>query len=706
MLRFIWDIETYPNFWSMTVIREDGNHAAQFEISDRKNETQKLLNALRWFAKNKIDLVGFNNLGFDYPILHKMMYIAANYRAIHQETDSFLFSYDQLYLLAQEQIDSFRGPFGNTIREAEILIPQVDLYKIHHFDNAAKSTSLKMLQFNMRSDSIEELPFPVGTVLTDEQKDIVLKYNLHDVTETLKFYKHSLDAINFREKLSESLGFNVINFNDTKIGKEYFAKKLEERLPGICYGYENGRRQLRQTKREFIDIKEVLFDYYDFKRPEFIAVLDWFKAQRITETKGVFSDIEEHDLLDVAKYAELKSKRNKLPGEPSAETEAKFLKDRPCGWISKEQLKAKKKGEFQYSYWKNWRVAETLNVVVDGFRFDFGTGGIHGSKSFEVIKADEEYEIVDADVSSMYPNIGISNRVYPKHLSEAFCDIYQDVYNQRKSYPKGTPENAVMKLALNGVYGDSNNKFSPFYDPAYTMAITINGQLSLCLLSERLLTIEGLEIIQVNTDGVTVKLPRSKRKEYDEICAKWQKDVKLELEFADYKAMYIRDVNNYLAVYTNGKVKRKGAYQYEGLGWHQNHSALVVPKAAEAVILHGVDLEKYIKDHADDYDFMLRTKVDRSSRLVMVYDNAEIEQQRICRYYASKSGGNLIKIMKPLAGKTDDRRMNVESGWKVQTCNNIVDFNRIDIDYDYYIAQARKLLILEKGEDDGTDDDE
>ena len=54
-----------------------------------------------------------------------------------------------------------------------------------------------------------------------------------------------------------------------------------------------------------IKIKDCLFDYYDFTRPEFIAIHEWFKKQIITETKGVFSDIEEHLLGDVAKYAEM-----------------------------------------------------------------------------------------------------------------------------------------------------------------------------------------------------------------------------------------------------------------------------------------------------------------------------------------------------------------------------------------------------------------
>jgi hypothetical protein len=68
-------------------------------------------------------------------------------------------------------------------------------------------------------------------------------------------------------------------------------------------------------------------------------------------------------------------------------------------------------------------------------------------------------------------------------------------------------------------------------------------------LAEKLLNIEGLSIVQVNTDGITVKLPHRKVTEYESICAAWQKQVGLELEFVRYSKMFIRDCNNYIAVY-------------------------------------------------------------------------------------------------------------------------------------------------------------
>jgi hypothetical protein len=341
-----------------------------------------------------------------------------------------------------------------------------------------------------------------------------------------------------------------------------------------------------------------------------------------------------------------------------------------------------------------WKEADNLNAVVDGFRFDFGTGGIHGSVENTIVESDDEYIIIDADVSSMYPNVAIANRVYPKHLSEKFCDIYEDVYEQRKSYPKGTSENAMLKLALNGVYGDSNNQFSPFYDPQYTMSITINGQLSLCFLAEKLLQIRNLEIIQINTDGITVRCPRKYRRWYDTLCKQWQEEVGLELEFVEYSKMLLRDVNNYIAVYTNSKVKRKGAYQYEGLGWHQDQGSLIIPKAAEAHMLHGIDIEEYVRSNANNvHDFMMRTKVPRSSSLVLVLDDGtEVKQQNICRYYASTDGGKLVKIMPPLTPEQEPRRIGIGTDYLVKTCNNMKDFGN-DIDFSYYVDEAKKLLI-------------
>lgn len=677
---WVYDIETYPNVFTFCAVNFDDTERVSFECSVRRNDIAQLFAFLEQLRKNKHYMVGFNNLDFDYPVIHDLLSVSNKAITVGGRTVAV-----RAYKKAMALINS-EEKFGKRIKAKDEHVRQIDLFKINHFDNKARSTGLKSLEFNMRSDNIEDLPFDVGTVLEDEQIDVLLKYNMHDVKETLKFLKLNTSQIEFRQVLTEKYKKDFLNHNDTKIGKDYFIMRLEQEMPGSVYK----KGGVNQTKREYIDIGECLFSYYDFKHPAFQAVLEWFGRQRITETKGVFGDLPEYVLGDVAKYAHTYTKKKKIDSEATFE---KLKEDMPLSWLERRELKAKKAGVNLFSLLYCYNFADNLNVVVDGFRFDFGTGGIHGSVESSIVREDDDYCIIDADVASMYPNIAIANRVFPEHLSERFCDIYSDVYEQRKSYPKGSPENAMLKLALNGVYGDSNNPYSAFYDPKYTMSITINGQLSLCLLAEKLLTIKGLTMVQVNTDGVTVKLPRNKRDEYDAICRKWQEQVGLELEFAEYSAMFIRDCNNYVAVYTNGKVKRKGVYQYEGLGWHQDHSAMVVAKAVEAQMLNGVSVRTFIHNHDNIYDFMLRAKVPRSSRLVLVKDNVDHPLQNTCRYYMSRNGGRMVKIMPPIEEDGDLRRISIAAEYNVKACNDITAFDG-DIDVRYYVDEALKLVVV------------
>ncbi len=290
------------------------------------------------------------------------------------------------------------------------------------------------------------------------------------------------------------------------------------------------------------------------------------------------------------------------------------------------------------------------------------------------------------DVTSLYPSIAIEHGHYPEHLGQSFVEVYRDLRTQRVGYKKGTAENAMLKLALNGVYGKSNDKFSIFYDPKFTMTITLGGQMMISLLADRL-TQREFRIIQINTDGVTVYIRRADKWMLDAICAQWQKETKLSLEYAEYSMMAIRDVNNYLALKTNGEVKRKGAYEYE-TEWHQDGSALVVPKVAEKVLLEGAPIRETVENWPDKMDFMCRVKVPRSSQLVG--DGKPLPN--MTRYYIAKGGVNLTKIMPPLKGKTEWRRISVESGWTVCPCNHIKDAV-LPIDYEWYIREVEKLTL-------------
>ena len=368
----------------------------------------------------------------------------------------------------------------------------------------------------------------------------------------------------------------------------------------VCYERKPGRRRApRQTIRSGIVVRDLIFPYIEFKRPECVQVLSRFQNSKI------------------------------LAAKPGALSE--------------------------------------ISCTLDGFRFDFGVGGIHGSLSKKIVRADDDHVIIDADVTSLYPSIAIENGLYPEHLGKRFVTVYGGLREARAKYAKGTAENAALKLALNATYGNSNNAWSPMYDPRYTMAITINGQLLLLMLAERLLEDAGVSLIQINTDGLTARVHKDSQQRFADVCAEWERLTRLNLEYKLYDMIAVRDVNNYLARDIAGNIKRKGAYDYptpeEPIGtapsgpraWHGDQSAMVIQMAAEANILDGCNVADFIDSHDNKFDFMLRAKCPRASQLVFDPEFLAEPLQRITRYYAATHdavSAAIVKRSPPVEGAT------------------------------------------------------
>ena len=623
----ITDVESYPNFFCVGFLPADHDGlGVQFEISERVNHSQQLFKHLIEFHKSGARMIGFNNMGYDWPMFHAFLNGAQTAWELYQVTQRIIKS------------DRFDSIIWNP------MIPQIDLHMLNHFDNRAKATSLKTIEFVMRSRSIEDLPFPPGTILTPEQMNIVLKYNGHDITETKGFAKLNREAIKFREQI----GPHALNWNDTKIGTKHFIRKLEE--AGIpCF---NADRSPRQTLHpQGVVLADVIFPWITFQRPELRELHQDLLSQRVTQTKGGYK----------------------------------------------------------------------RTVDLDGFKFDIGMGGIHGSVHRQVITGQNT---LDIDVTGYYPSLSIRHRFFPAHLGEEFCDIYGGVKESRKQYAKGTPLNTTVKLSMNAVFGNSNNHYSSFFDTAYMLKTTINGQLLQCMIAEAFLALPGVRLIQMNTDGLTIQYPDAVRFDIEQILDWWESVTGMELEPVLYRRMFIRDVNNYIAEGVDGKVKRKGAYEYKKQFW-QNHSGLVIPRAVEAYLLEDIDYEDFLHAHDDPFDFLMLAKAPRGSRLEL--GNGQ-PLQKHTRYYISTDGERLVKVMPPLAGKTGERRIGIHTegqgtilgerknyqcsvcgerftkksdaeahnaelhSWKITPCN-VFDGDLTGIDYRYYIKEVEKLLI-------------
>ncbi len=650
---YVYDLETFKDQFLFSGKFAGAAESQTFEISRRKNQRTELLSWLSYLQNCQAVLVGYNNVSFDYTILHSLL------------TNPYMFTEKSAHQLAQQVIGYQGSGYNpNTIRMGDRILPQADLLKVNHFDNPNKRTSLKALQFAMRSPSVEDLPFAHDADLTDEQMDLMIAYNLHDVLETERFFFKCEHLFKIRQELLENgvLSGDVLNFSDVKLGTEYLVRKIGR---AKCY---NGSEP-RQTIRDCIEFKDIILPKIFFRTEQFQEVLNWFNSQKI--------------------------------------------------WVQSEER-------------------PKLEVTLAGIQFHFGVGGVHASVENKYYESTETHVIRDIDVAGMYVAVAIANNFYPEHLGQDFVTAYKQLQSDRKLYKKGTAMNLILKLAGNGAFGNSNNQYSPFYDPKYTFSVTLNGQLQLLQLAELLSLIPGLEIIQANTDGITAYLPRSIAYLFDLWKSDWEINSGLKLEDVEYSKMWIRDVNNYLAIDTKGNVKRKGAYWYpiteddyhgsSGSNWNKDFSNMSAQKGIEAVLTLGCATEDIVKLIVDPFDFMLRYKTTGDSKVFI----GERQMLKTVRYYVSTAGEKMTKVTPPKgemgtwkrknglsdgeynkivstlpAGAWDERVhtknkskyttriMSIENGRLVKECNKAEKFNWNDVDYSYYIDEINKLRIGE-----------
>jgi hypothetical protein len=529
----------------------------------------------------------------------------------------------------------------------------IDLYKLNHWDNPAKKSSLKWIQYSMDWYNIQEMPIHHTTsITTQEQLDTIIQYCINDVKSTAKIYELSKSQIALRKALTKEYDIDMFSASEPRISKLLFLHFLTKKT-----GMSKWELNQLRTRREIIDIGSIILPYIKFKHPEFKSVLDKFKSI-VLDTKNT-------------------------------------------------------KGGFKYSI--------THKVV----KTDFGLGGIHGATSPGVYEAKDGMIIMTSDVTSFYPNLAIMNQWAPAHLpKEEFCEQYQWFFEERKKIPKKDPRNYVYKIILNSTYGLSNDENSFLYDPEFTMRITVNGQLCLTMLYEMLSTeIPGSIPLMQNTDGLEMMIPAHYKDKYMEICSRWEKMTRLNLEHDQYNKLILADVNNYIAVhktksctkeewetmklqnphyiftqdkdcYYYNATKCKGRFEFADLALHKNKSFLIIPKAIYYYFVHDVLPEHYLRDNRNIFDYCAGVKAKGDWKFietcVVGVERISKDLQKIVRYYVSNKGCKIVK-----RNTADGREIQTESGrWQQKVFNEYVElpWSDYDLNEKYYIDRIYKEI--------------
>lgn len=201
-------------------------------------------------------------------------------------------------------------------------------------------------------------------------------------------------------------------------------------------------------------------------------------------------------------------------------------------------------------------------VSIGSSIYQVGIGGLHSTEKKVSHVSDNEYEFIDTDVESFYPNMILNNGWFPKHLGPNFLVVFRSILDRRIQAKHNGDQvvNATLKIVVNGSFGKFGSKFSAFYSPDLMLQTTVTGQLSLLMLIEEL-ELKGFSVVSANTDGIVTKVARSRKDEYLAVIRWWEETTSLKMEATHYKWLRSRDISNYIAMTFDGKVKRKGEYR-------------------------------------------------------------------------------------------------------------------------------------------------
>ena len=620
---WIMDYETIVNCFVAVFTGYSSGDTRIFVVNRDRNDLPDFLDFLDDNIAYNDWHFGYNNLAFDAQI-----------------TEFILENRDELYHLSSDDFTATIAQYAGSViaksnrgewldyPEFKLSIQCLDIFKLNHWDSMAKRCSLKWIQFSMDWFSVEEMPHHyTEPVLTDTVLDSIIRYCINDVRSTKQIFV-------LKNPKGEQVMASQINLR-AQLSADYRLNLYSASEPRISkemflhflsekLGKDKKEIKVMKTERDNVVVRNIILPSITFTTPEFTGVFNWFKSQIVNTT----IDIEQ--------------------------TETRGPKYR---------------------------------MMYKGVPTDYGLGGLHGCIKSGIYTAGNGKKILSADVTSFYPNLAIKNEWSPLHIPKKdFCELYEWFFEERKKYPKTSPLNYLFKIILNSTYGLSKNKYSFLYDPEFTFRITINGQLQLSMLYEMIATrIPNAQPLMQNTDGLEFIVDEQDEKLFYEICKEWEELTSLQLETVEYDKMIIGDVNNYIAVYTDGKTKCKGRFEFEELALHKNKSHLIIPKALYAYFIYGKDPREFLQENRNIFDYCGGAKLKGNwffeKRGVVDGQYTAEKLQKLVRYFISNTGVKLIKC------NPDGREIQLESGKHMQTIFNLYEekpCEQYDVNEKYY----------------------
>lgn len=568
--------------------------------------------------------ISFNGLNFDSQITQ---YIMLNYEdwtyLTNDEIAALIYNYAQTVINRPKDVPV-------EFPEWKLFIKQIDLFRMNHWDNAAKRSSLKWIQFSMDWDNVEDMPHPHYKLVEDiSTLEKVTKYCVNDVQSTKEILIKSKEQLSLRKSLTEEYGINLYSASETKIAKELFTHFLSKQT-GIA---KHELRQMR-TFRPYVALEECIFPYVSFETKQFQDLLTFFRGKVIKETKGSLNHKLTYKNLDIY-YG--------LGGVHGAREAGVYEAKEGYTIMSSDVI----------SFYPNLAIRNKLAPAhLDRDQF-----------------------------CTLYEWFFEERKKYPKSDPKNY--VFKIILNA--TYGLSNDENSflydpqlTMSITVNGQL-----LLSRLLE---MLAEGIPGSIPL------MINTDGLEMMIPTAFKEKYMEICSQWEQLTNLQLEHDKYKKLIIaDVNNYIAIY---ENPKKEPKCKGRLEWKDQQEKKVAILHKNKSFLIIPKAIYNYFVNGTDPKDFLKENRDIFDYCggIKAKGDWSIVATTVDKGVvkETELQKTNRYFVSRSGVKLFKRNK-MDGREIQID---SGKWTHTIYNTKTDktFEELDINEDYYLEQIYKEI--------------
>jgi len=647
---WVMDYETNINcFLAVFEDHKDESNVEVFTMGPLRNDIAKLLDFFDGNMEYDEWHVSFNGLAFDAQITQHIL-VNRNW-LLRQDGDAIgRFIYKE----AQEIIGKSNRREFQKYSEKNLSIKQIDVFKLNHWDNPAKRSSLKWIQCSMDWYNVQDMPIDHTAEINNvEDLKQMASYCRNDVASTKAIMVLAANQITLRGTLTKQYGINLYNASEPRIAKELFLYFLEKKT-GIS-GYE--LKQLR-TYRNSIPVNDLILPYTNFDNvPKFKDLLLKFRELVIdpNNTKGGFKySIDYRGVkIDFGLGGVHGAKRGiYVPPEGMTIMSSDVVSYYPNlaiknGWSPAHLPSEAFTEQYEWFFIERKKIpkSDPRNYV-----YKIILNATYG------LSNDNHCYLYDPQFTM---RITINGQL---SLMMLFTDLCENIPG---AVPIMTNTDGV-EIMIPDKYIDKYHEICTAWEETTSLALEHDEY-------QKLMVPDVNNYIGIFKDEDVTK---------DKFYA-------LQKDFPDNLFKKID------AKYSMAETKCKGRFEFKDRALHKNKSFTVVSKALYKFFVHGIQPEEYLKTNKNIFDFCGQTKARGVWKFKHSYvnSNREVETQdlqKTLRYYVSNKGTKVIKN-----NTEDGRNINVEAGKWTQTIFNLYEeksFEDYDVDLTFYLFKINKEI--------------